>query len=89
MWASIKTIARVYRVYPETFLCIMYADSSIGKYLKTANNPGNVFNVDSGGTKAFETFEQGMDAIGRYGLNGTYLKSKNTIEELSPATGMP
>ena len=33
--------------------------------------------------------EQGIDAIGRYALNGSYLKSKYTVDYLSPALGHP
>ncbi len=86
---TIKTISRIHRVYPETILCIIYADSSIGRFLKTAHNYGNVFNTDSGRTKEFDNFEQWIDAIGRYWLNGKYLKHKTTIWQLSPATGEP
>jgi len=41
-YESWKTIARVYRVYPEVLICIAYADSSLGRFLKTDNNFGNV-----------------------------------------------
>lgn len=81
---SIKTIARIHRIFPQTFLCIMYADSSMGKFLKTERNYGNVGNVDSWKTRTFDNFEQWVDAIGRYALNWKYLKDKKTIWELSP-----
>jgi len=42
VWLSIKTIARIHRVYPEVIVCIAYADSSLGKFLKTEHNYGNV-----------------------------------------------
>ena len=84
-----RTIARIHKIYPETLICIAYADSSLGKYLKTKNNIGNVFNTDSGQTKSFEYIEQGIDAIGRYALNGSMLKHKSYISELSPAHWKP
>ena len=41
-----QTIARIYKVYPEILIAIAYADSSLGNYLKTPNNFGNVNNTD-------------------------------------------
>ena len=84
-WNGIKTIARIHRIQPEMFVCIMYADSSIWRFLKTKHNYGNVWNNDRGDTKAFETFEQWVDAIWRYALNWTYLKDKYTLDYLTPA----
>lgn len=86
---SIITISRVHRVKPEMFLCIMYADSSIWRFLKSKNNPGNVWNNDRWDTVDFETMEQWIDAIWRYALNGTHLKSKYTVDYLSPALWKP
>ena len=37
-----KTVARIHQIYPEMLICVTYADSSIGRFLKTANNLGNV-----------------------------------------------
>ena len=48
----------IYLIKPEMFVCIMYADSSLGRFLKTKHNYGNVGNNDRGDTKTFETFEQ-------------------------------
>ena len=41
-----QVVARIYRVYPEALICIAYADTSLGNFLKTANNIGNVGNND-------------------------------------------
>lgn len=46
LYPAIKTIARIHKVYPEVIICIAYADSSLGKHLKTKNNVGNVGNND-------------------------------------------
>lgn len=37
-----QTVARIHQIYPEMLICVTYADSSIGRFLKTANNLGNV-----------------------------------------------
>lgn len=82
-WQAIKTISRIHKVYPEVLVCVMYADTSIGKFLKTAHNYGNVWNNDRGDKVAFQNFEQGVNAIWSV-LNNRYLGHKNTINELSP-----
>lgn len=71
-WPAIRTIARIYHVYPEAIICIAYADSSIGRFLKTNHNYGNVGNNDRGNTQEYDNFEQGMNAIGKV-LNNRYL----------------
>lgn len=78
-----KTIARVYRVYPEILICIAYADSSLGRFLKTDNNFGNVWNNDRGDTVSFSTAEAGINAIGKV-LNNRYLWWYTLVSELSP-----
>ena len=35
-----------YKVNKEVVACITYADTTVGKYMKTPNNPGNVGNND-------------------------------------------
>jgi len=82
VWSSIKTIARIWRVQPEIIVCISYADSSLGKHLKTANNRGNVGNNDRGDTQSYETLEQWFNAIGKV-LNNKYLSYIYTIDYLS------
>ena len=46
--------ARAHRVYPELWICIAKADTSLGKALKTQGNIGNVWNTDSWATKSFD-----------------------------------
>lgn len=88
-WTIIKKIAREHHIQPELFVCIMYADSSLGKFLKTTHNYGNVGNNDRGDRVHFESFEQWVNAIGKYALNGKYLKHKYTVDYLSPALWKP
>lgn len=87
---AVKTIARIHRVYPEVILCIAYADSSLGKNLKTKHNYGNVGNNDRGDTQAYANLEQWLNAIGKV-LNNRYLGDYISIDQLSRAgnkTGM-
>jgi len=81
-WYTIRTIARIYRVYPETIVCIAYADSSLWKYLKTDYNYGNVGNNDRGDTVSYNNIEQGFNAIAKT-LNNQYLGWYTTINQLS------
>jgi hypothetical protein len=58
-----KVVARIYQVYPEVLICIAYADTSLGNFLKTPNNVGNVGNNDRWQTKSMRTAEQWVAAI--------------------------
>ena len=78
-----KTVARIHQIYPEMLICVTYADSSIGRFLKTANNLGNVWNTDSGKTQSYKTMEAGINAIGKV-LNNQYLGKYNVVGQLSP-----
>ena len=79
---AIRTIARIHRIYPEAIICIAYADSSIGRYSKTKNNPGNVWNNDRGNKVNYDNIEQGFNAIART-LNNQYLSYIYSIDYLS------
>lgn len=90
VWLSIKKIAWDWGVYPEAIICIAYADSSLGRFLKTKHNYGNVWNNDRGDTVEYDSIEQGFNAIGKV-LNNKYLSYIYTIDYLSRygnATGM-
>lgn len=78
-----QTVARIHQIYPEMLICVTYADSSIGRFLKTENNLGNVWNTDSGKTQSYETMEAGINAIGKV-LNNRYLGQYNVVGQLSP-----
>lgn len=81
-WYVLRTIGRIYRVYPETIVCIAYADSSLGRFLKTEHNYGNVGNNDRWDTVSYSNMEQGFNAIAKT-LNNQYLWGYNHINELS------
>jgi hypothetical protein len=67
----------------------MYADSSLGRFLKTTHNYGNVGNNDRGDRVSFSTMEEWINAIWKYALNWKYLKHKYTVDYLSPAVWKP
>jgi hypothetical protein len=79
---TIRTISRIYRVYPETIVCIAYADSSLGRFLKTEHNYGNVGNNDRWDTVSYSNVEQGFNAIAKV-LNNQYLWGYSTVDQLS------
>lgn len=88
-WEMMKDLARDYRIQPELFICIAYADSSLWRFLKTDHNYGNVWNNDRGDRVYFNSTKQGFEAIAKYALNGRYLKHKYTVDRLSPALWKP
>lgn len=79
---TIRTISRIYRVYPETIVCIAYADSSLGRFLKTEHNYGNVGNNDRWDTVSYSNVEQWFNAIAKT-LNNQYLWGYSTVDQLS------
>lgn len=79
---SIKTIARIRKVQPEIIICISYADSSLGKHLKTQHNYWNVNNNDRGNRQSYDNLEQWFNAIGK-ALNNKYLSYIYTLDYLS------
>jgi len=72
----------LYDIKPEMIVCIAQADSQLGKYLKTANNIGNVGNTDGGATWTPNTLNQGIAAMGRT-LTNQWLGSYTKLGELS------
>jgi len=83
---TFKTVGKLYGIAPELLVCIAQADSSLGRYVKTANNIGNVGNTDNGRTKTFATLEAGIEAIAQT-LSNSYLGHYTTIGELSRGGG--
>jgi hypothetical protein len=82
LYPAIQTIARIHSIKPEAIICIAYADSSLWKYLKTANNFGNVGNNDRWDTVDYANIEKWWNAIGKT-LNNKYLSYIYTIDYLS------
>jgi len=79
---AIRTISRIYQIQPEIIVCIAYADSSLGRFLKTSYNYGNVWNNDRGNTQSFNNMEQGFFWIAQT-LNNKNLGHYNTVNQLS------
>ena len=79
---TFRKVGNVYGISPELLVCIAQADSSLGKYVKTSNNIGNVGNTDSGRTVTFATLEAGIEAMAQT-LSNQYLGYYTMIGELS------
>lgn len=63
-------------------ICISFAESTMGRYLASSNNIGNVGNNDRGDRVPFGSILWGARAIYQT-LNNTYLGSYSTINKLS------
>lgn len=99
MWWFIAQINNAWPIYIEewTFerfeekhwikkelpFCIAWADSDFWRQLKSKNNIWNVWNNDRWDTVAYETIDDGIEAIFKT-LNWTYLKHKQSVWSLSP-----
>ncbi|AHB41340.1 lipoprotein [candidate division SR1 bacterium RAAC1_SR1_1] len=66
----------------DVVICIAFAESTLGKYLSTANNIGNVGNDDSGNRVAMGGALAGARAIALT-LNNQHLGHYHTINQLS------
>lgn len=67
--------------YPVA-ICIAKADTSLGKFMKSTNNIGNVWNNDRGDVKHYGELSHWIEAIFKT-LNNRYVGNNNTIWELS------
>lgn len=77
---------QTYKIKKEAIVCIAWADSGLGKKLKSKNNIWNVGNNDRGNVVHFATIEKGIEAMFRV-LNNRYLGHKQSIGSLSPGGG--
>lgn len=69
-------------ITPELLVCIVQADTSGGKSLKSKNNVGNVGNNDRGDTREYETIDDAIYAVGRV-LNNDLMGGNVIVGELS------
>ncbi|NDK09481.1 peptidoglycan DD-metalloendopeptidase family protein [Candidatus Gracilibacteria bacterium] len=67
---------------PTFMMCVGLAETSLGKYLKSAYNIGNVGNNDRGDTKDFPNARSAIAAMTST-FNNKYLGKYNTINQLS------
>lgn len=86
-----EEIGLAYGVDPDLMVCIAFADSGLGKQLRTDYNYGNVGNTSSS-SKSFNTVYGGIEAMAQ-ALTNSYLGSYTMIGELSnggrTALGLP
>jgi hypothetical protein len=66
----------------DMLICVAFAESTLGKYLSTNNNIGNVGNNDRGDRFAFGNTLAGARAIA-HTLNNQHLGHYHTINQLS------
>jgi hypothetical protein len=66
----------------DVVICIAFAESTLGRYLSTAGNIGNVGNNDRGDRVPFTSAYVGARAI-PVTLNNAYLGEYHTIKQLS------
>jgi len=77
-----KRLGERYKVDYTLPLCIAWADSHLGKALKSKNNIGNVGNNDRWDTVHYESMDKGIEAIFRV-LNNRYMKWHEYMGTLS------
>jgi len=85
-WELFKKVGDRYHIKPEFLVCVAKADSSLGRWLKTDNNIGNVGNNDRGNRVSLPSIGAGIDHIGLV-LTNKYLGYKQSVGSLSPVGG--
>lgn len=69
-------------VDPTFMMCVGLAETTLGKYLKTPYNIGNVGNTDSGSTYSFSNAREGIHWMTKT-FNNKFLSQYDEIRELS------
>ena len=70
------------RIDPSFIMCVWLAETTLGNYLKTPYNIGNVWNTDSGDTASFASSKEGIAWMAST-FNNRYLSQYNYVSELS------
>jgi hypothetical protein len=78
-WSSVVEGTNIDR---DMVICVAFAESTLGQYLSTSNNIGNVGNNDRGDRIAYGTPYDGARLIALT-LNNQYLGNYHTIKQLS------
>jgi murein DD-endopeptidase MepM/ murein hydrolase activator NlpD len=78
-WESVVEGTNIDR---DMVICVAFAESTLGNYLSTSNNIGNVGNNDRGDRIAYATPYEGARLIALT-LNNAYLGNYHTINQLS------
>ncbi len=77
-----EVIARLHNIKTEVLVCITYADTSIGRFLKSKNNIWNVGNNDRWDTVDYASLLKWINAIGKV-LNNKYLWWYQEVRQLA------
>jgi hypothetical protein len=83
-WKSWNKYSKRIWIKTEFAICLAWAESDLGKQLKTNHNYFNVGNKDNGATITFKSDEDAFNALWEIALNWTYLRTKQTLSHLSP-----
>lgn len=75
-------VAKWTNIDEDVLICIAFSESTLGKYLSSENNVGNVGNDDSWNRIGYSSEKYWAKAIA-YTLNNKYLWSYHTIKQLS------
>lgn len=67
---------------PSFLMCVWLAETTLGNFMKTAYNIGNVGNTDDGSVRSFANVSEGINAMAKT-FNNQYLSQYNTVSELS------
>lgn len=67
---------------PDFLICVWLAETTLGNYLKTAYNVGNVGNTDDGSTTSFSSPQEGIAWMGKT-FNNRFLSGYTYVSELS------
>ena len=78
-----KSLGEKYGIDYTLPIAIGFADSHLGKALKSKNNIGNIWNNDRGHTKEFDSLESWIEAIFWSLAKWKYMSGHNTIWTLS------
>lgn len=67
---------------PDFLICVWLAETTLGNYLKTSYNVGNVGNTDDGSTTSFSSPQEGIAWMGKT-FNNKFLSGYTHVSELS------
>jgi hypothetical protein len=79
LWIEVALDARI---DPSFLMCVGLAETTLGNYLKTPYNIGNVGNTDSGATSSFSSPEEGISWMAST-FNNRFLSHYEYVSQLS------
>ncbi|GAB0174794.1 MAG: hypothetical protein HHAS10_06730 [Candidatus Altimarinota bacterium] len=81
-WDTWVDISLESKIDPSFLMCVGLAETTLGNYLKTRNNIGNVGNTDGGDVVSFESPREGIYWMAST-FNNKFLGSYDSVSELS------